>query len=533
MLIYVIAIIFFAFVSVYYNRFYLHMSQLVGYKPNEFLNWLNKYDKDNFKRNFIFLFLLFIANLFPKNYNSYVLLFFWIILASINIYTHYKRRKKAKKPLNFTYRAKRLFACALSLNLLFVIMSYVLFKSPLAFINGLILIQVFISYLMLISLKIMLPIEKKIQQGFIKEAREIIKRRKDLLVIGITGSYGKTSTKYFIKTILSEKFNTIMTPESYNTPMGITKVVREQLRDEHEVFVCEMGARYVGDIKELCEIVYPKIGVLTAVGLQHLETMGSQENIKKTKYELIESLPEDGVAFFNGDNDICFELSKRRNIETYVYGTNKKEGINVYATDIKNTREGLKFTVHGDIDGRKVQFECRTKLLGKHNVNNILAGVAVALKLGLSEEEIKRGIEKIEPVPHRLQILETNNGVTVIDDAFNSNPEGSALALEALSEMEGGKKIIVTPGMIELGEVEYEENKKFGQRIAKTCDYAILVGRKRSIPIVDGLKEENFPEDRIIVVNSLDEATHELSKIVAIGDIVLFENDLPDNYNEN
>ncbi|SEF52296.1 UDP-N-acetylmuramoyl-tripeptide--D-alanyl-D-alanine ligase [Caloramator fervidus] len=528
-----VSILFFAFVSIYYNRFYLHMAQLVGYKPNEFLNWMNKYDKNNLRRNTILLFLLFICYLFPQRTGNIVLLTAWILISSINIYTHYKTRKKAKKPLKFTYRAIRLFTCALFVNFILAFLTYFVFKSFQAFLNGLILIQVFISYLMLLSLKLMLPIEKLIQQKFINEAREIIRRRKDLLVIGVTGSYGKTSTKYFIKTILSEKYNTIMTPESYNTPMGVTKVVREQLKNEHEIFVCEMGARYVGDIKELCEIVYPKIGVLTAVGLQHLETMGSKENIAKTKYELIESLPDDGIAFFNGDNDICFELSKKRNIETYVYGTSKKEGINIYATDIKNTKEGLKFTVCGNVDGRCVNFECKTKLLGRHNVNNILAGVAVALKLGLSEEEIKRGIEKIEPVPHRLQILDTNNGITVIDDAFNSNPEGASQALEALSEMEGGKKIIVTPGMIELGDAECEENKKFGKKIAEVCDYAILVGKRRSIPIIEGLKEENYKEDRIIVVNSLDEATKVLSKIVQFGDIVLFENDLPDNYNEN
>ena len=528
-----LSILTFAGISYYYNRFYLHMAQLVGYKPNEFLTWMQRYDRDSLKKSIILLLLFYIANLLPKEYNGYYLFIFWIFFSINFISKHYKSRKKAKKPLVFTNRAKRLFACALTLNFLFVVIFYSIFNDRvILFINGLIIIQVAIAFLMILSLKLMLPIEKKIQQGFIKEAREIIKKRRDLLVIGVTGSYGKTSVKYFVKTILSEKFNTIMTPESYNTPMGITKVIREQLKDEHEVFVCEMGARYVGDIKELCEIAYPKMGILTAVGLQHLETMGSQENIANTKYELIESLPDDGVAFFNADNDICYELAKKRNIETYLYGTQQKDGINVWASDIKNTKEGLKFKVFGNVNGKEVEFECKTKLLGKHNVNNILAGVVVALKLGLTEEEIKRGIEKIEPVPHRLQILDTNNGITVIDDAFNSNPEGSALALEAIAEMEAEKKIIVTPGMIELGNVEYEENKNFGKRIAKACDLAILVGEKRCVPIIEGLKEENYPDERIIVVNSLDEATQVLAKIVGIGDIVLFENDLPDNYNE-
>ncbi|KRQ87939.1 UDP-N-acetylmuramoyl-tripeptide--D-alanyl-D-alanine ligase [Caloramator mitchellensis] len=528
-----LSIITFAGISYYYNRFYLHMAQLVGYKPNEFLSWMQKYDRDYLKKSIVLLLLFYIANFLPQNYSGYVLFALWFVFSAKFISDHYKSRKKAKKPLVFTNRAKRLFACALAVNYILVIVLYIIFNNKIIlFINGLIFIQVAISFIMLLSLKIMLPIERKIQMGFINEARDIIKRRKDLLVIGVTGSYGKTSVKYFVKTILSEKYNTIMTPESYNTPMGITKVIREQLKDEHEVFVCEMGARYVGDIKELCEIAYPKMGILTAVGPQHLETMGSQENIANTKYELIESLPNDGVAFFNADNEICVNLSKRRNIETYLYGTQQKEETNIWASDIKNTKEGLRFNVQGKVNNREIKFECRTKLLGKHNVNNIIAGILVALRLGLTEEEIKRGIEKIEPVPHRLQLLDTNNGVTVIDDAFNSNPEGSALALEAIAEMEGEKKIIVTPGMIELGNIEYEENKKFGKRIAKVCDIAILVGKKRAIPIIEGLKEENYEDERIIVVNSLDEATQALAKVVSVGDIVLFENDLPDNYSE-
>jgi UDP-N-acetylmuramoyl-tripeptide--D-alanyl-D-alanine ligase len=189
----------------------------------------------------------------------------------------------------------------------------------------------------------------------------------------------------------------------------------------------------------------------------------------------------------------------------------------------------LKFRVYGE---GGIDFECRTALLGKHNASNMLAAISVALKLGLTVEEIKRGISKIEPVPHRLQLIKTNNGVTVIDDAYNSNPEGAKQALETIKSFSGGSRIVVTPGLVELGSVEHKENKKLGKVIAECCDYAVLIGIKRSRPLVQGLKEKGFAEDRIIVVTSSNEGMRKLGKIVKAGDVVLFENDLPDNYTE-
>ncbi|AYD41048.1 UDP-N-acetylmuramoyl-tripeptide--D-alanyl-D-alanine ligase [Clostridium fermenticellae] len=532
---YAIIVLYFIYMCYSEVKKQLHMAQLEGYKPIQYWWWVKTNMRSIIISNvfqLIFCFIMFIVSFY--NYNIAIVctaIIGWIVLDTI-ISIMRKSNVKAKKPLVFTPRASRLFTTNCILIVIFMLIGFFISDDLIQFLLCLAVIQFFIWLVMLISSRINYPIEMHIQMGFKKDAAKKISSMDNLKVIGITGSYGKTSTKYFVKTILSEKYNTLMTPSSFNTPMGITKVIREDLTRQHEVFVCEMGARNIGDIKELCDIAHPSIGIITTIGPQHLATFKTMENIANTKYELIEALPEDGMAVLNMDNEYCKKMWDKTKIQKYGYSIENTEnagGVFLRAENIKVSKKGLMFTIKGS-DG--LEIECNTKLLGKVNVSNILAGACIALKLGLTPEQIKRGIKRIEPVPHRLQILDTNNGLTVIDDAFNSNPSGSKEALETIKELTGGRKIVITPGMVELGDIEYEENKKFGKIMAKCCDYAILVGIKRTKPILEGLKEENFPHDRIIVTATLDEATQKFSKISKIGDIVLFENDLTDNYNE-
>ena len=512
----------------------LHMAQLEGYKPSQYYSWI----KNNFKPLFvnesiIFLvsgFLILTFNYIKNPLIAEILgLILYTVVIIFSLYLLKKNSKKPKKPLVMTSRAKRLMTINFILLSLYGIF-LLLFSNIIVSISCFCLIRFLLPLNMLLSVIIAYPIEMAVQHWYFHDAQKKIRSMKNLKVIGITGSFGKTSTKYFTKTILSEKYNTLMTPESYNTPMGITRVIREQLNESHEVFVCEMGARYPHDIKTLCDLAGPDVGILTSIGKQHLETFKTIDNVAKTKYELIEALPKNGTAVFNGDNSYCMKLAEKTKLKKYIYSTeNIIDFTDVYAKDIKNTNKGLIFKV---IFKNGNEIDCTTNLLGCHNVSNILAAICIAKEMGLSNDEIKRGISKIKPVPHRLQLLDTNNGITVIDDAFNSNPEGAAFALDTIKEIEGNKKIVVTPGMVELGSSEYEENKKFGKKIADCCDIAILVGIKRSKPILDGLYECNFNKDNIIVATNLDEATAKLSGIVRSGDVVLFENDLPDNYIE-
>ena len=311
--------------------------------------------------------------------------------------------------------------------------------------------------------------------------------------------------------------------------MGISKVINNQLTDEYDVFIAEMGARNVGDIKELASLVSPKIGIITSIGPAHLDTFKNLDNIAKTKYELIEELPADGIAIFNYDNEYIKKLADKTFKEKILYGLENHEELDIFATDIEVSESGSAFTLK-DKEGNEIR--CTTKLLGKHNIYNLLAGASVGKALGLTFEEIKRGMEKVEPVPHRLNIINPGTGIIIVDDAFNSNPIGSKAALEVLGQFKEGRKIIVTPGMVELGEREEEANKEFGISIGKVCDFVILVGKKRTKPIYDGLMEMGYNKDNIFVVNSLDEATSRIQNIAKPKDVVLFENDLPDNYNE-
>ncbi len=476
----------------------LHISQLEGYEYEHYLAWIkNNRDK---------------------------------------AYSLNKNNRPVKKPLVMTNRAKRLFNTNYVINIIFFIITAILFVSLLRDYIAILLMIIVLGILyylqpltMALATLVMEPIEKKINMGFYVSAQKKIKTREDLKVVGITGSFGKTSTKFIVGAILEEKFNVLNTPESYNTPMGLSKVINNELSSEHEVFIAEMGAKKIGEIREVAQLAQPQIGVLTSIGPVHLETFKNIDNILKTKYELIEELPTDGIAIFNYDNEYIKKLADKTFKEKILYGMENTENLDIYADDIEVSELGSRFTLK-DKEGNSVR--CKTKLLGKHNIYNILAGACVGKALGLTFEEIARGIDRIEPIPHRLNIINPGTGIIVIDDAFNSNPIGSKAALEVISQFKEGKKIIVTPGMIELGEIEESANREFGVNIGKVCDYVILVGEKRTRPIYEGLMETNYNKSNIFTVNNLDEATVQIAKIAKPKDVVLFENDLPDNYSE-
>jgi UDP-N-acetylmuramoyl-tripeptide--D-alanyl-D-alanine ligase len=383
------------------------------------------------------------------------------------------------------------------------------------------------------------PFQAAVKWAIVQAAAVRLRRRGDLVVIGITGSYGKTSTKEILASLLGARYRVCKTAASVNTPIGIARTVLRSLRPEHQVFVVEMGAYVPGNIRVLARLARPRIGVLTAIGEQHLERFGSVENIAKTKYELIEALPADGLAVFNADNAGARTLAARtRHVPVCTYGLDGADGApdltaidsppDVTAVDVRTSTEGTEFTVRAAGHG---EARFTSPLLGRHNVSNVLAATAVALELGLSLAEIATAARHLAPVEHRLQLIHGQGGVTVIDDAYNSNPAGARAALAVLAEFPG-RKVLVTPGMVELGELEAERHAAFGREAAAVCDYVILIGRRRTAAIADGARDAGFPADRLFVVPSLKEATAQLGRLVSAGDVVLFENDLPDQYSE-
>ncbi|MBE5804601.1 MAG: UDP-N-acetylmuramoyl-tripeptide--D-alanyl-D-alanine ligase [Clostridiales bacterium] len=426
-------------------------------------------------------------------------------------------KQKAKKALVFTPRVKRLYAVAA------VVFALICCLLPH---KGLFLFAFLLPVWVALAGLLAWPIEKLISEMYFRDAQRKLKARPDLIRIGITGSYGKTSVKFILGTLLSEKYQTLVTPSSFNTPMGVTKIIRTKLQPAHQVFVAEMGARHVGDIKEMCRLVHPTYGVLTSVGPQHLDTFKTLERIKKTKYELMDAIPQEGCCFFPDDGAICRELYDKTAKTRRLCCFNENGEADVWAKDVTVSPAGSRF----ELCTREGSIVCETKLLGEHNIQNILLAATVCLHLGLTLRQISRGIARLSPVEHRLQLI-PSPGVTIIDDAFNSNPKGAEAALKVIRDFPG-RRIIITPGMVELGEGEDEFNREFGRKMADCVDVAILVGVKHTQPIADGLKEAGFAAENIRPVKSLDEAAALLRQIGRPGDVALFENDLPDNYSE-
>lgn len=514
----------------------VHMLQLEGYKNKNLYRWLSGHAAKVYKipvfASLSGVLSVLLLNLLLTGISQYVYYALAVAYAtSILVYTRNTRIENPKKPLVYTGRVKRLFVFISLINLVvsagLLLLDFTLLHGTVFEGMPLFLIILTVGVGTVAANFTSMPLEAAVRRWYYNDAKKKLKQRDDLIRIGITGSYGKTSCKFILGTILSEKYNVLVPPSSYNTTMGVTRVIREQLQPSHQVLIAEMGARYIGDIKEICNLVKPQYGLLTSVGPQHLETFGSIENIAKTKYELIEGLEEGGCSFFPSDYDICRKLYEKTQGEKYLFGMEYKGEVYARAENIKTGSFGSRFDLI--INGERIA--CETKLLGKHNIANITGCAAVAKRLGLSADEIRLGIRKTAPVEHRLQLLPTKNGITVIDDAFNANPSGVRAAMEVLSTFEG-RKIVVTPGLVELGEREAEENREFGKVMANVADIVYLVGKKHTKPIYDGLLEGGFDKENIFVFSSLNEAADMLWKNARAGDVVIFENDLPDNYNE-
>ena len=341
-------------------------------------------------------------------------------------------------------------------------------------------------------------------------------------IIGITGSYGKTSVKTILNELLSGVYYTLMTPGSYNNQMGITLTIRTKLQHLHEVFLCEMGADHVREIHDLMQFVKPRYGVVTSVGPQHLATFGSMDNILHEKMQMIECLPPDGTGFVNRDNAYIQSYTIKNKCHIVWFGMH--ESADYRCSNIRYSEEGTSFTVTAE----NQEHSFHTRLLGKHNVVNITCAIAVAHTLGISWEIMALAVEKLPYVEHRLQVRKSF--CTLLDDAYNSNPEGARCALEVIKQMKH-KRFIITPGFLELGEKQEEEQYTLGQEIADSVDVALLVGRIQTKSIVKGLQARQFPAQNIYICDSFQEALSIVQKQADPQDCVLLENDLPDAFN--
>ena len=509
---------------------YFQIIQLSGYKLKGYFNWL-KDTKWNYALRMVLLSLLsgfcvLVTNALFNVYHkqalySYIGLIFYFYFTIVFIKALYNAPKKI--PLKNTTRMTRLNVAMFVFVSLFSFAVVWASFQHLSFVKfgALCFVPAFVVFIVPIVHVIMLPLEKLIVAKYLTSAKRKLAKRPDLIKIGITGSYAKTSVKYILNTILSQKYKVCMSPQSFNTQTGLSKVVNNYLTDLDQVLVAEMGARSKGDIKKLCKLIHPKYAIITGISPQHLLTFGSLDTIKRTKFELVKSLPDDGTCVFNGfDSEVCDMYSWAKLKDKYLVGSDNS----LAAKDIAFDQDGTKFTL---ILGKN-EYKIATKLLGEHNVQNILLCVQMAKCLGLGDKQIVDGIKALQPVTHRLEIVKTPTNI-ILDDSFNANVTGSKIALDVLSKMPG-RKVVITPGLVELGDKEFEENCAFGKRISEVADFVIIVNKVNFEALKAGLDSNKFKEENVFQAETLEQAKILMKEFLSSGDTILFENDLPDNY---
>lgn len=485
--------------------FYMHMFQLNSYFFKKYTRWI----KANIKKVLIRTLEVLIPFLILFIENDACKIISMILLA-ISIIINIPK-SKAKIPLKFTSRVIRMFIT----QIIIIAICGIIFNNHITYA----ILNIISFFLCIIANIINYPIEYSIRKYYISDAKKILKNMPNLTVIGVTGSYGKTSVKNFLVKTLSAKYEVLTTPKNYNTTMGVVKTIRQELKPIHQIFICEMGATKVGDIKEICDIVNPKIGIITSIGPQHLESFKSIDNVIKTKFELYDSVNKNGgITFLNYDNEY---IAKQEKSNILTYGINN-EKLDYNAYNLYSSSQGLSFKI------KDVEF--RTNLIGKHNIVNITGAIAVANYLEIPLERLVSRIKEIKSVEHRLQLIPHGN-LNIIDDAYNANPVSSKSAIDTLSEFEG-IKIIVTPGLIELGENSKKFNNEFGEYMCDTCDYIFIVNSTVSKYVLEGINSKNYNKDKLFTVDTPQEAVSKVTNMGLDAKVtILLENDLPDNYN--
>ena len=519
---------------VYRSMEAMHMLQQNLYNENNrYLKWTVR----NLGKVFVIYdfipILFFVAVLFIKDDHALdIALIASMFVYLFGIYDEYRRNKsnQNKLPLKVTSRIKRLFFTLIIIYGFGIILTIKIVGD----FNTILMLIILCSMLALLYYITFFanildePFNKIEYYYYYHKAKKKLNSFPNLDVIGITGSYGKTSSKNILCDILSSKYITRATPKNYNTPYGLMMTINNYLDKFDEVLIAEMGAYTTGRIKNLCDFVHPKYGILTIIGEAHLETFKTKENICKTKFELIESLPSNGLAILNKDDPYQVNYQLKNNVPIKWIGIDNPKA-DVYATKIKCGSFGMSFECHYDKD-RVVLL--KTKLLGTHNIYNILAAVALGLHLGIDIEDIKTSVASLRATEHRLELKKIGD-IYMLDDAYNSNPVGANSALDVLKMMHG-TKVVVTPGMVELGKVEKEKNYEFGQKIASIADYCILIGEKKTKVIYNALIENGFNEDNIFVLKRVVDAYAVINALKEENKDIyaLFENDLPDIYTE-
>lgn len=363
-----------------------------------------------------------------------------------------------------------------------------------------------------------------------------VKELSKIKVIAITGSYGKTSTKEFLATILSKKYKVLKTNEHQNSEIGVARCILNDLKPSHQIFIAEIGAYNKGKVKEVCSMLKPEIGVVTGVNEQHLALFGSLDNLLSAEGggELAQDLPKNGLLILNGDNKHCLNLFKKTegtdspNKKLYSL-SNKVIDSDIWADSVVVNKNSISF-IAIDRSGEMMHFDAR--VLGKQSVQNLLGAILIAKELGMSFGQIADACRGIHQEQGGMTLKNAKHGIYVLDSSYSSNPDGVFADLDYLKVFDG-KKVIVMPCLIELGEKSPEIHRKIGRRIAEVCDLAVITSKDKFKDIRKGFDEarDSGNNRRNIAKCLLCDNPQDVYSIVTLfcksGDAVLLEGRVP------
>lgn len=516
--------------------FWTYLWQLKNYHIGRFIDHFRTYQGKKILLNPLlivkcFLLVILLANYYFFNFVFYTLLVIYAV--EFFIFTLAIIKKQLKKPV-FTPKILLLIFVSLLVTFVYLFLDYLLLARSLEsfyfyvfwFVALLLVFDIFTPLIVSLVVLIIQPFFVIARTYVLSKARKKMSGFKNVTVIGITGSYGKTSTKEFLTTIVSSKFNVLVTPEHKNSEMGIAQTILNDLNDKHQVFIVEMGAYNKGGIQLLCNMVKPNIGIVTGVNEQHLSTFGSLENLLSAEggRELVRNLSKDGVIIVNGDNKYCLDLYKKTDINKKVY-TLKSDRIDsdIWTEEISVKKDSVSFIA---VSRQKEMDHFNIRMLGGHNIQNILGAVLAAKELGMNMQEISEACKNIKPEQVGIVLKEGVHGIQIIDSSYSSNPDGVVADLDYLSVF-GAKKIIVMPCLIELGSKSAQIHEQLGKKMAQVCDMAIITTKDKFSEVSTGFINEGKPEHKIIFCENPKDIFAMITTMCKEGDAVLLEGRVP------
>ena len=431
-------------------------------------------------------------------------------------------RTTAKKPLAMTPRAMRIYGVALALSvvlgLLAALVSHLVWQWIIA-------VQL-VPVALVAGNLVLVPAEAQVQRQYWRDARGVL-QRVNPIVIAVTGSYGKTSVKHILGHVLESAGPTLITPGSVNTAMGIARIIRERLQPQHRYFVVEMGAYGSGSVRRLCALTPPRVGIITAIGKAHYERFRSLDAVARAKFELAEAVADNHGRLVVASGVLEF-VDARRFVEGHrdaVVTVGDGDTSDFVITALRQEADGIVVEVLRD----GARYALRAPLYGLHQGRNMALAFATACSLGMAPEDVVASLKSTPQIAHRLEVKRQEGGAVVIDDAYNSNPVGFASALELLDRLRqtDGRRILVTPGMVELGSEHEPEHTRIGRLAAVHADVLVAVAPHRVAPLVAAFSAA-APEREVVSCPTFADARRWLDGNLHGGDVVLIENDLPD-----